>query len=251
MLSQFSTWGKRCDEFRFMSDRSFNLSNPRESVFQNLPVEVLRHEGPEEWNNMWQKVRSIWKWAFENSTTRNSSQSQDIWYYICGTDTYVIVENLRQLAANLSQTAAHRKEPLYIGRRFVEDNPGGTFFNSGGAGYALNHNALALLIRSLPEEYCGPHLRGFWEDVMIAKCLREHGVKPTNTQDEVGEERFHPFAPAAMADKTQWPHWYRGMTKTFHGFPEDGGLACCSSSSISFHYVTHWHMRNIDSRIYS
>ena len=89
---------------------------------------------------------------------------------MCGTDTYVIVENLRQLATNLA--VHNKKQAMYLGRRFLEDNALGNLFNSGGAGYVLNARALTALIDALPESYCEPHLRGFWEDVMVSKCLK-------------------------------------------------------------------------------
>lgn len=47
------TWAGRCDGFLAFS----TVSDPR------LPAISLPHDGPEEYNNMWQKVRSIWRFG--------------------------------------------------------------------------------------------------------------------------------------------------------------------------------------------
>ena len=57
------TWASRCDGFVVMSD----TEDP------SLPAARVAHEGKEEYNNIWQKVRSIWKvrvrWGGETATT--------------------------------------------------------------------------------------------------------------------------------------------------------------------------------------
>lgn len=44
------TWGRRCDGYLAMSDKT----DP------SVPSVDIKHKGPEAYNNMWQKVRSIW-----------------------------------------------------------------------------------------------------------------------------------------------------------------------------------------------
>ena len=68
MVAQYETWGQHCDEFRFMSDQKLD-----ESSHIKLPIVVVQHEGPEEWNNMWQKVRSIWQYAYKTLRQRENS----------------------------------------------------------------------------------------------------------------------------------------------------------------------------------
>ena len=50
----------------------------------------IPHEGEEEYLNMWQKVRSMWSYAYDNYY-----EDYD-WFHIGGDDMYVLVDNLRQ-----------------------------------------------------------------------------------------------------------------------------------------------------------
>ena len=47
------------------------------------------HEGPEEYKNIWQKVRSMWSYIYDNYYERYD------WFHIGGDDMYLLVENLR------------------------------------------------------------------------------------------------------------------------------------------------------------
>ena len=47
------------------------------------------HEGPESYFNMWQKIRSMWAYAYDNY--RNDYD----FFHIGGDDMYVVVDNLR------------------------------------------------------------------------------------------------------------------------------------------------------------
>ena len=200
------------------------------------------------------KVRGIWKHAFNNlkgDGTPVAGQKDAIqeWFFVCGTDTYVIVENLRQLLnSDAIKRDTTKGRGLYLGRRFLEPNVGGALFNSGGAGYALNRAALKLLMKSFPEEYCGPKLRASWEDVMISKCLKEQGIVARDTRDRMDEERFHPFGPGKMVEGL-YPQWLRDYTKQFVD-DKHNGLKCCSASSISFHYVSRHEMVKFHNRLH-
>ncbi|CAN0444281.1 unnamed protein product, partial [Hapterophycus canaliculatus] len=50
----------------------------------------IKHEGPEEWENMWQKSRAIWKYI-----DRHYKNDFD-WFVLGGDDIFLIVENLRK-----------------------------------------------------------------------------------------------------------------------------------------------------------
>ena len=51
----------------------------------------IEHEGPEEYDNMWQKSRAIWKYI-------NFHYKDDFdWFLLGGDDLFVIVENLRKV----------------------------------------------------------------------------------------------------------------------------------------------------------
>ena len=73
------TWASRCDGFSVMSD----LDDAA------IPAANVVHEGKEEYNNIWQKVRMIWKYV-----ERNWGDEFE-WFIIGGDDLYVIAENLR------------------------------------------------------------------------------------------------------------------------------------------------------------
>lgn len=51
----------------------------------------IKHEGPEEYSNMWQKSRAIWKYI--NFHYRNDFD----WFVLGGDDLFLIVENLRKV----------------------------------------------------------------------------------------------------------------------------------------------------------
>lgn len=54
----------------------------------------IKHEGPEEYANMWQKSRAIWKYV-------NFHYNDDFdWFVLGGDDLFVIVENLRKVCWN-------------------------------------------------------------------------------------------------------------------------------------------------------
>ena len=74
----FSTWGKRCSGIVV-------YSNTDDSYYNAIH---LYHEGPEIYENIWQKVRSIWKHVASNYI------SQYDYFFICGDDTFVLVENM-------------------------------------------------------------------------------------------------------------------------------------------------------------
>lgn len=53
----------------------------------------IKHEGKEEWENMWQKSRAIWKYI-------NFHYKDDYdWFVLGGDDIFLIVENLRKVRA--------------------------------------------------------------------------------------------------------------------------------------------------------
>ena len=114
----------------------------------------------------------------------------------------------------------------------------------------LNQASLNLLMSVFDEPFCQPHLRGFWEDVMVAQCLRKSDAQllPQDTRDTEGRERFHPFTPGQHLDYhipkggNDWYAQYSIELKT--------GVDCCSPQSISFHYVQSDLMHRIDALLH-
>ena len=50
------TWGQKCDGFMVASTKT-DIA---------LGTVAIPHEGPEEYNNIWQKVRSMWSYVYDN-----------------------------------------------------------------------------------------------------------------------------------------------------------------------------------------
>ena len=242
----YQTWGKKCDGFVAAS----NISD-QEFHTVNIP-----HEGPEEYDNMWQKVRSMWSYVYHNYYDEYD------WFHIGGDDLYVLVENLRlyleseeiELAANgggavtgttigihdnSKHPASKHQIPLFLGCRFklLRDNllhDTSQVFNAGGPGYTLNKAALKALIMTFPK--CRSHLKTSEEDVSVAECLRkEWGVYPYDTKDDQGGERYMHKPPAFHLNhdpKKNWRHWYSKVSINVKA-----GLDCCASNSVAFHEI--------------
>jgi len=208
------TWASRCDGFLAFTTES----DPR------IPAISIPHDGAESYGNMWQKVRSIWKFVHKHYVNDFD------FFYLGGDDLFVIPENLRAYLSTLPPNEKH-----FVGRRFKgygRDN----YFNSGGAGYALSKQTL-LEFRSVMDDStaCSAGRETAMEDVMIAKCLRvKLNIPLTDTRDSQQRERFHPFAPASHYTWTHHSDWYEDYNKEW-GIKL--GKDCCAPDSVSFHYI--------------
>ena len=214
----------------------------------------IPHEGPEEYGNIWQKVRSIWSYIYDNYY-----EDYD-WFHIGGDDLYIIVENLKYYlqsdeiyaAATIGReeqgASKNTERALFLGRRFAEQGNLNRIFNSGGSGYTINKAALKLLVA---ETYpnCFPHMKTFAEDVMNAQCFRNKGVFPYETKDEKGGERYMPFTPEhhlnyrIPADKEK--DWYAKYSLNIKE-----GLDHCSADAVAFHYIPTDLMAQMHSVLY-
>lgn len=158
----------------------------------------IPHEGPEEYNNLWQKTRSITSYVYDNYYDKYD------WFYFCDVDTYVLVENLRlYLESEEIKVAANGgtyypvgdetvQTPIYLGRRFAFNGNMKNIYPSGGAGYTLNKAALkALVVNGLPNYF--PNNVTFADDWMLGRLFQKMGIFAYDTKDENGGERFNPF----------------------------------------------------------
>ncbi|CAM9614175.1 unnamed protein product [Phaeothamnion confervicola] len=85
----------------------------------------------------------------------------------------------------------------------------------------------------------------------VASCLRTVGdVRPYDTRDPQGRERFHPFTPGHHLSYRIPPRgskdWYVDYSI---GLKE--GFDCCSPNSMSFHYVKAELMYRVFNLVYS
>lgn len=211
------TWAPGCDGFLAFSTKS----DPR------IPAINLLHKGKEEYDNMWQKVRSIWSFVGEHY------KSDFDWFYIGGEDLFVVPQNLKNYLGTFDPT-----EPHFLGRRF-KGGGDGTYFNSGGAGYAISRASLQCLMDKFDEKACSPDRHTPMEDVMIGKCLKNAcNISFSDTRDDQKRERFHPFAPAGHY---LWKHPVPPNRDWYEDYNKEWGLLlgkdCCAPDSISFHYM--------------
>eukprot|EP00752_Nemacystus_decipiens_P004621 g4218.t1 len=233
------TWAPHCDGFVAFSD----VTDLQLGTFK------IKHEGPEEYDNMWQKSRAIWKYI-------NFHYNDDFdWFLLGGDDLFVIVENLRKyLLSDEVKSAAGGLEgggtnPMFLGRRLLRNWE--EIFIHGGPSYVLNQASVSLLASRLDHPSSQPHTRRSWEDVLVSRILRKSGVDAFDTRDAFGRERFHPYTPAnhlefRLSDKVE-----DESLRALQGwYPDQAidlkfGFECCSHDSISFHYVDGDLMRRL------
>jgi len=238
------TWGKKCDGFMVASTKTDKALGT-----VNIP-----HEGPEEYNNIWQKVRSMWSYVYDNYYEKYD------YFHIGGDDLYLIVENLRlyleseeiQLASNgghyLPDGTEESQTPLFLGRRFAEGGDRDRMFISGGSGYTMNKAALkTLVVDGFPD--CFPHLKTFSEDVMVATCFRKMDILPYDTKDDAGGERYMPFQPGHhltyFPPKNPKDDWYSN-----YSVDVKWGKDHCAAKSVAFHYIKEDLMRRMHAILY-
>jgi glycoprotein-N-acetylgalactosamine 3-beta-galactosyltransferase len=223
------TWGPRCDGFMVASTKT----DPKVNAVE------IGHQGEEKYDNIWQKIRSVWSYVYDNYYNDYD------WFHIGGEDMFVIPENLRLYVESeeiiqASQTKGGLQMPLYLGCQLAFEGNKDMMFNQGGGGYTLNKAALkALVVQGIPYFYSDALT--FTEDVMIAKVFQKLGVYPYDTRDEKGAERYHPYSPGFHYDfrlprgATHGKLWYAAYIIDDGTFKE--GVDHCSEHSVSFHYI--------------
>ena len=129
------TWGPRCDGFLVGSNRT----DP------TIDAVDIVHLYEEAYGNMWQKVRSMWAYIYDNY------YEQFDWFHMGGDDMWLIVENLRMyLESEEIQTAANggikpslhewqdqrpkSQVPLYLGLTVAHGAVWTDLINIGGPG---------------------------------------------------------------------------------------------------------------------
>jgi glycoprotein-N-acetylgalactosamine 3-beta-galactosyltransferase len=214
----------------------------------------IPHEGPEEYNNMWQKVRSMWTYVYENYYDKYD------WFHIGGDDMYLIVENLRlyleseeiQTAANggifLPNGAETTQVPLFLGHRFGIWGDRADVYNAGGPGYTTNKAALkTLVVDGLFTFFTD--LEAPEEDVYVARILRYFGIFPYETRDEFWGERYHNNLPGWHYDyRFSKGHWFTEYSSIKENIKE--GLDHCAARSVAFHYASDREMHRLHALLY-
>jgi hypothetical protein len=233
------TWGWRCDGFFAAS--TCTMDEPGAVGFGAVD---LPHYGGEAYGNMWQKTRSILAFIYDHYFDEYE------YFYLAGDDTHLIVENLRNYLHTLEDERVHsRGTALFLGMQFWWSRFS-LHYNTGGAGYVLNRQALKELVeKTLPT--CRPDNINSVEDVNTALCLREAGVHANDTADAQGSQRFFHYSPDFVAGNLNVTgldlEFYRIWAEK-HGWK--AGRDLISSQSISFHRLPPDRMRRHHALLY-
>ncbi|XP_076076046.1 glycoprotein-N-acetylgalactosamine 3-beta-galactosyltransferase 1-like [Mytilus galloprovincialis] len=200
------TWGKRCNKTIFFTNRPSTLPNV---VYLDLAKDGRKH--------LTDKVVRIFDYVHTHFTEYD-------WFLKADDDTYVILENLRHFLSYFKST-----EPVYLGQNYKLYTKQG--YHSGGAGYVLSKEALNKLMFGIKYKNCPKD--GKDEDVDIGKCLDSQGVSVYDTTDKFNRETFH---GGTMEDHMVGP--LSDLLKNYPSTPSKTGKDCCSTSTITFHYVS-------------
>jgi glycoprotein-N-acetylgalactosamine 3-beta-galactosyltransferase len=220
------TWGGHCDGYL-----AATMLTDAETGTVHIP-----HLGEESYDNIWQKVRSIWAYVHDNF-----SDSYDF-FHINGDDTFVIVENMRSFlqSKKVEEDAGGPGYPLplYIGFPVGNKNK---YFNGGGSGYTLNKAALKLLVQEgFP--VCDPFETSSAEDILVADCFRRFNVTGYDTRDAAGELRYNNepnfiynlnFSDTSFMN-SHVAEYLAGMTQDW---PLKSKLEGASNETVTFHHI--------------
>lgn len=234
-----NTWGRHCDGF-FAASTKTNHS---------IGAIHLLHRGPEEYDNMWQKIRSMWAYAHDNYL------DQYDYFHICGDDVYVVVENLRaylhsnevkrleeghldvfSAASKVARnTAMLRPRPLLFGMPVEKLNK--HKYPLGGPGYTLNSAAVELLVKKGLPNY-RVNVTDPREDVFVGKFFASQGVLTTDTRDAKGSWRYGENAErhASLSGNVLGFWEPKKMKKKYPKLTYwENGVDFLSSQTVSFH----------------
>jgi glycoprotein-N-acetylgalactosamine 3-beta-galactosyltransferase len=237
---------QKCDGFIVAS----NQTDP------SIDAVNILHEGDEEYDNIWQKVRSLWSFIYDHYYEKYD------WFYLGGDDQFILMENLRlYLESEEIRTAANggiylpdgsetMQTPLYLGRRMAYEGDMTDLYNAGGPGYVMNKAALkTFVVEGLPKYYENDVF--FAEDLLVGRVLKNFGIHAYETKDEHGGERF-------MQDTPGFFYSYRLPPEGDQA--EDGialyavnikeGLDHCAKFSIAFHYVRDMEVKRLYALLY-
>jgi glycoprotein-N-acetylgalactosamine 3-beta-galactosyltransferase len=184
------------------------------------------HYGPEMYDNMWQKTRSILAYMYDNYFDDYE------YFYLAGDDTHLIVENLRRYLYTVEQTHDVATEPLYMGMSYTFE----VLYNSGGPGYVLNRVVLKrLVLEAFPTCYAETEVSA--EDRYVGLCLKSLGIEPLHSVDAQGRQRFLAmnFKHLGGMNGLNSDFWKPVYAEWGRKYGWKTGADVVSESSIAFH----------------
>ena len=223
------TWGSHCDRLVFTAAHSAAANGAYGVEIEQLDVSLdVTDDASGGGRDLWTVTHKAWTYVYERWG------SEYDWFLKTDDDSFFIAENLRRFVAEKRLDPQHA---YYLGHTvFSADIPANL-----GAGYVLSHEALRRVAPNLPSspQYAGRETgctpTGTWaEDNKLARCLHEIGIKPFDSRDVEGRERFMPFTPIAMLhtvrkqNSSGW-FWRRKPRNT------QSGVNCCARYPILWH----------------
>jgi glycoprotein-N-acetylgalactosamine 3-beta-galactosyltransferase len=218
LQSQAQTWGWRCDGFLGFSTKSVPA----------IGAVDLPHQGKENYGNMWQKVRSIWAYIYDNY------YNDFDYFHLSGDDNHFVIENMRNYLWSVDDQNGTR--PLYMGHLYKTHR---VTLCGGGSGYTLNKVALRRFVTELLP-ICNPDVTETAEDRLIGFCLHALNIRCHDTADARGQQRYINIGPNFVAthngDDPFHGRNYR-LWASKYGWKIKDDLI--SSQHVSWHHLRH------------
>lgn len=179
------TWAKKCDDYKFIlkfPNTTLHTELSKLGLLQKNELNAIETdhllEPPGIVNDTYRKITDKVYLTFKYLHKKHNDYD---WYLKTDDDTFIFVDNLRKFLVDKNPTR-------YYGKTFYRSSE--NVYNTGGAGYVLSNYALNKLGSRLQENYTFCPNSGF-EDVDMAACLRKLNIRPGETKDADGKDRFH------------------------------------------------------------
>uniref|UniRef100_A0A0K0FZ76 N-acetylgalactosaminide beta-1,3-galactosyltransferase n=1 Tax=Strongyloides venezuelensis TaxID=75913 RepID=A0A0K0FZ76_STRVS len=229
ILPQIKTWVKKCDGYIYatgVADKKINS---------------IRAFSKDSYEYSYAKVRNGLKYVY------NNYKGQYDFILKSDSDAYIIMENLRLYLHNRDPD-----EHLYSGYQMythtAKIDPKFAL-NQGGVGYVLSRKTVKELVEKgfKNRRICLRRNDGF-EDVEIARCLKNMKIYPNDARDYKNRELFFPTDPlyAVGVHKNKPAHpYYRSWSVHFYE-----SKVPMSDFPIGFHWVSNGMMETLEYLLY-
>ncbi|XP_053391833.1 glycoprotein-N-acetylgalactosamine 3-beta-galactosyltransferase 1-like, partial [Mercenaria mercenaria] len=164
------TWAGRCDKHLFINGQE--IKPTKAEPILNAPV-------PEKRNHLTMNIHLALEYVYK------TYKGNFDWIFKCDTDTYVIMENLRNLLSHVDSY-----QPGYLGFHMKSRETQRHGYMSGRGSYAISWQGLHQLIHKGFKNGCREE-DGSNENLNISLCLNESEVPVLNSYDKDGKETFH------------------------------------------------------------
>ncbi|KAH8283649.1 hypothetical protein KR018_010795 [Drosophila ironensis] len=223
MRAVSKTWAPHCNRVIYFGN------------FSMTDMDIVNLNTTDSYWLLWGKTKAAFRYAYEHY--RNEGD----WFFKADDDTFAIIENMRYMLKPYSP-----KSPIYFGCEFKASQ---TVYMSGGAGYVLSRKAVQIFVeKGIIGRRCYTNNDGS-EDFQMGACLKMLKVPAGDSRDHYGRHRFlslplgHFLIPGYDADD----FWLR---KYLNRELPKSGVECCSSYTISMHYITAQDMYFLDTFLF-